>query len=198
MEAHSDDDVLDRYFAAADAEDRSAWEQELFRRHYPRVVAWCLRVAGNREEAYDVAQATFAKAHRHLGSFRRESRFTTWLYAITRSECMNFLEARRDRPGPAEDEELDAVADEETPSPHEAIETASSGRWVRALLDRVLDETEKRVFTLHFGDEVPLDAITRLLGLTNRSGAKGYIVSARRKLDRALRGWKASDEAMDA
>jgi DNA-directed RNA polymerase specialized sigma24 family protein len=68
---------------------------------------------------------------------------------------------------------------------------------VRALLDQSLEEIEKQVFTLHYGDDVPLKAITRLLGLTNRSGAKAYIVSARRKLSRAVRQWKTREEGLD-
>lgn len=197
MERLSDDEVLARYFAAAEAEDQRTWVQELFRRHYPKVVGWCLRFAGNREEAYDLAQAIFAKAYRHLGTFRRDSKITTWLYAITRSECMTFLKDRRARPGPVE-ADLEELVDEGESGPHEALERALSARWVKTLLEEVLDETEKRVFTLHYGDEVPLDAITRLLGLSNRSGAKAYIVSARRKLERALRSSRGRDRSLDA
>ena len=199
MQSLSDDDLLDRYFASRDdARVAGACVQELFRRHYPKVVSWCLRFTGNRDEAHDLAQGVFTKAHRHLGAFRRDARFTTWLYAITRSESMNWLEAKRSRPATVDEEALAEVVDEETTDAQEALERATSVAWVKALLDRVLDETEKRVFTLHFGDEVPLDAITRLLGLTNRSGAKAYIVSARRKLERALRGTNSPDQALDA
>ena len=45
--------------------------------------------------------------------------------------------------------------------------------------------------TLHYGDEMRLDAITAALGLTNASGAKAYIVSARRKLNMAVTRWKS-------
>jgi len=48
------------------------------------------------------------------------------------------------------------------------------------------------VFTLHYAEDVPLDAITRLLRLENASGAKAYIVSAKRKLARAAERWKAA------
>ena len=60
------------------------------------------------------------------------------------------------------------------------------------LLAETLDETEQAVFTLHYGDDLPLDRITRMLGLQNASGAKAYIVSAKRKLARAAPRWKAS------
>jgi RNA polymerase sigma-70 factor (ECF subfamily) len=193
----SDDEVLAGYFAAGNAKERAAFTEELFRRHHRRVVAWCLRFTGDREEAHDLAQAVLAKAYRHLGSFRGHSSIATWLYAITRSECMTFLRTRRHRAARVE-ADLAEVLEEQGPGPHEALEREASARWVNAILDRVLDETEKRVFTLHFGDDVPLDVITRLLGLSNRSGAKAYIVSARRKLARALRSYQPHDLALDA
>ena len=46
---------------------------------------------------------------------------------------------------------------------------------------------EARVMLLHYGEEMPLNAVSRKLGLTNKSGAKAYVVSARRKLNAALR-----------
>jgi len=50
--------------------------------------------------------------------------------------------------------------------------------------------TEARVMTLHYAEELPLDAVTQLLKLDNASGAKAYIVSAKRKLARAVSRWK--------
>jgi RNA polymerase sigma-70 factor (ECF subfamily) len=163
------------------------------------VVGWCLRFTGEREEAYDLAQTIFAKACRHLKSFRGQSKISTWLYSITRSECMNHVKSRSRRPPAAEgDYEIDDLPDRAGPRPDQGLEQQAWSRLVHGLLDRALDDTEKTVFTLHYGDEVPLDSITRLLGLSNRSGAKAYIVSARRKLRRAARLWKARDEILDA
>lgn len=201
LDALSDSDLLANYLAAKGREEAAIWVRELFRRHYPKVVGWCLRFAGDREEAYDLAQAIFAKACRHLRSFRGQSKISTWLYSITRSECMNYLKARSRRPAPAEGDELDELdelPDVASPPPDQALERQGWARLVHTLLDQALDETEKQVFTLHYGDDVPLDAITRLLGLSNRSGAKAYIVSARRKLRRAARLWKARKDILDA
>ena len=67
-----------------------------------------------------------------------------------------------------------------------AIEASDARVVVRRLMDEALNETEKRVMTLHYGHDMRLDAITAALGLTNTSGAKAYIVSARRKLNIAV------------
>ena len=53
-------------------------------------------------------------------------------------------------------------------------------------MNKSLDETESKVITLHYVHELPLNSITRLLGLENQSGAKAFIVSARRKLERVV------------
>jgi hypothetical protein len=57
---------------------------------------------------------------------------------------------------------------------------------MRKMWNEILDETERRVMTLHYVDEMPLQVVTRLLGLKNVSGAKTYVVSARRKLKTAV------------
>jgi RNA polymerase sigma-70 factor, ECF subfamily len=49
------------------------------------------------------------------------------------------------------------------------------------------DPLEARVMTLHYGYEMPLAVITQRLELTNPSGAKAYIVNARRKLSAVIR-----------
>jgi hypothetical protein len=63
-------------------------------------------------------------------------------------------------------------------------------------LSATLDQTEQVVFTLHYGDDMPLDTISRLLRLENTSGAKAYIVSAKRKLARAARRLRMRGEAL--
>ncbi len=59
-------------------------------------------------------------------------------------------------------------------------------------MTRTLEPLELRVMTLHYGHEVPLATITRELALSNPSGAKAYIVNARRKLHAVLhrQAWK--------
>src|ERR1700722_11808800 len=63
--------------------------QELFRRHHPRVTSWCYRMTRDPERALDLTQEVFLQAFRRLDSFRGDSRFSTWLYSITRNHCLN-------------------------------------------------------------------------------------------------------------
>lgn len=56
----------------------------LFRRFYPKVLSWCRRFSGDQQEASDLAQDVFLRIHERLHTFKGRSRFSTWLYTVTR------------------------------------------------------------------------------------------------------------------
>lgn len=191
----SDETLLSRYREAEGQQKRAAADQ-VFARYYERVGRWCFRFTGERESAADLAQEVFLKAHRHLESFRGTAQFGTWLYSIVRNEAFNRARSSASRAIESEsDEELIQVPALE-PDPEELATRSSSSRRLHQLLNATLDETERTVFTLHYGEDVPLDAITRLLRLENSSGAKAYIVSAKRKLSRAVERWFVRGEKL--
>lgn len=183
----TDEELAGRYQGATDSAEREQYIDELFRRNYARVARWCLRFTPDPEAAADLSQEVFAKAYQSLKSFQGQSKFSTWLFSITRNHCLNVLKVKA-----RQATELKADVDEnfliEIPddreTPYTALERAGAAKAVSEMLNESLDETEKIVFTLHYGEDVPLDAITRLLNLDNASGAKAYIVSAKRKLAR--------------
>ncbi len=57
----------------------------------------CWRVLGSEEEARDVAQEAFLKAYRALAGFKKEARFSSWLYQIAINLCRDRLRRRRIR-----------------------------------------------------------------------------------------------------
>jgi RNA polymerase sigma-70 factor (ECF subfamily) len=159
---------------------------ELFLRHQARITRWCYRFTHDRESASDLAQEILLRAFRNLDSYRGECRFSTWLYVIARNLCMSAIQKRSCEPvWVAKTSPVD-FPDTASVDVHTAVEIEQSRRrsW-RFILD-TLDETEARVMMLHYGQEMPLNAVSRMLGLTNKSGAKAYIVSARRKLAAAM------------
>jgi len=192
LEWLSDEELVARSRAATGSPPAVELIDELFRRHYGRVARWCFRFTSDRESAADLAQEIFTKVYRSLGSFQGQSKFSTWLYSVAKNECLNAVKLRPT--GDAGDEMLGERSDLDESDSGVAAEQLSSAHLARQLLNEALDETEKTVFALHFGEELPIEAITRLLGLRNASGAKAYIVSARRKLSRLIERWKAQDQ----
>jgi RNA polymerase sigma-70 factor (ECF subfamily) len=190
MDPLSDEELIAQFRLAPGSDRSRPFVEELFRRHQTRVVTWCYRLTGDRTQAVDLAQDVFVKAYSSLDTFRANSKFTTWLYVIARNRWRDDLRARQTRPREAPEA---AMFDEEPSADNEALaalEASDARVLVRRLMDEELDATEKRVMTLHYGHDMQLDAITAALGLTNASGAKAYIVNARRKLKRAVKRWK--------
>ena len=159
---------------------------ELFHRYHARVTAWCFRFTRNRSRALDLAQEVFFRAYRHRGGFRGDSRFSTWLYAIARNHCLSSI---KKIPDPVDAGEIVPVRlrDWSTTPPDITIERKQRHREMWRVIHDTLEPTEARVMALHYGFELPLAAITQKLALTNPSGAKAYVVNARRKLDRVIK-----------
>lgn len=57
----------------------------LLARLRPRVYRWALAAAANADDAEDVTQDVVLKLHRKLKTFRGRSRFSSWLYRVTRN-----------------------------------------------------------------------------------------------------------------
>ncbi len=195
MEPLPDEELVARYRAQPGSPEAQRWLNELFGRHHGRVALWCLRVTGDRESAADMAQEVFIKVFRHLDSYRGDSRFTTWLYSITRNHCFNQLRSRAAAPETVDDPVMTELPDL-APGPDRQMEQESTAGMVRDLVRTSLTEVEQQVMTLHFVEELPLDSVTRLLKLENPTGAKAYVVSAKRKLSRAFERWKAREQRM--
>jgi len=68
--------------------DESAF-QDLIRRHERRVFRLLYRMMGSKEEAEDVAQEAFLSLHRHGHRFRREARFSTFVYRVAANAALN-------------------------------------------------------------------------------------------------------------
>jgi len=189
MSTLSDEELIAQYRLAPSSDRSRILLEEMFSRHQRRVAAWCYRLTGNRTQAADLAQEVFAKAYQSLDRFRSDSKFTTWLYVIARNQWRDELRARQARPI----ESPEDAAGDAGPWSENAALAALDARDARVVVEQLmrdaLDETERRVMALHYGHGLRLDAITASLGLTNQSGAKAYIVSARRKLKTAVERW---------
>ncbi len=54
----------------------------------------CLRMLGDFDEASEVCQEVFLAAFRNIRKFRRDARFSTWLYRIAANRCLTRLKRR--------------------------------------------------------------------------------------------------------
>jgi RNA polymerase sigma-70 factor (ECF subfamily) len=185
ISAVTDENLMLLLQSAQDSKPLDELFAELFRRYQTRVATWCGRLVRDPGRGMDLAQEVFLRAYRYRHTFRGHARVSTWLYAITRNHCLNAIRKL----------EMDPLARLEEFPPHLAdalgdvhanAENAQAFERLWTIINQTLTAMEKRVMALHYGHELTLEAITRACRLSNPSGAKAYIVNAKRKLKRVL------------
>lgn len=98
MTEPDEQDAYDRALLLAHAAgDANAFE-ELVRRNRQRMWAVALRTLSDPEEAADAVQDACLSAFRAAGSFRGDSRVTTWLHRIVVNACLDRLRRTAVRP----------------------------------------------------------------------------------------------------
>lgn len=149
-----------------------------------------MKYVKDEEEARDVTQEAMLLAYRHRGSFRGDSRFTTWLYRIAATTALMHLRKKRRTPilisTSSSDE--DELPREETPAPGASPEQASlssqEARLAAALLGEMGDKYPT-IFAMRFLDGYSESEIARKLRL-NVSTVKTRAYRARAHLRRRL------------
>jgi RNA polymerase sigma-70 factor, ECF subfamily len=86
--------ISDNELATMAANGDMAAFEEVYRRHHRRVFLVCLRMLGTAEEAEDQTQEVFIHLYRKIGSFRGDSKFTTWLHRLTVNQVLMYFRKR--------------------------------------------------------------------------------------------------------
>ncbi len=171
----------------------------LVRRYDQSVLRLALHMLGNEQDAQDVHQEAFIKAYRHLGNFRFECSFYTWLYRIVTNLCLDQMrrrKSRREDPATISDasgEEMDLLAnvrdDRSMANPGRELDRKAMAEGINAALDK-LTPRERTVFELKHYQGLKLRTIGEMLSTTEET-AKNTLFRATRKLRASLQELRA-------
>jgi len=191
LQRAEDDDLI----RDAQKGDREAFDS-LVRRYDQSVLRLALHMLGNEQDAQDVHQEAFIKAYRHLGNFRFECSFYTWLYRIVTNLCLDQLrrrKSRREDPATVLDaggEEMDLlsnISDQRAmANPARELDRKHMGESINQALDK-LTPRERTVFELKHYQGLKLRTIGEMLNTTEET-AKNTLFRATRKLRANLAG----------
>ncbi len=178
-----DGELIERWRAG----DEVAFET-LVRRHERRVFGLVLRMLGSREEAEDVAQEVFLNLHRNGHRFRKEARFSTFVYRVAVNAALNRRRALGRRRARLEGLIRRQAGGDDLPYTPRDPEDSILGSELRARLQREileLAETLRAPLVLHDIEGLPYAEIASILGIVEGT-VKSRIHRARRALRRRL------------
>lgn len=108
-----------------------------------RVFAVAFRMLGDRAEAEDLTQEVFVALYHSIGTFRGESRLSTWVYRITKNRCLNRLKFLKRR-------KVGDLADIDDPAVQKGVADPDTGEGTaRDPLRRLHGDRVARVLEAH-------------------------------------------------
>src|SRR4051812_7117429 len=156
------------------ARDERAFN-ELVKTYERRVFGLVFRMLGSRAESEDLTQEVFVQVFKAIGTFRGESKLSTWIYRIAINLCKNrskYLRVRHD----GEQQELETVAERvplgesrganvgQVSRPDEMM----SGKQVEQIVQRAILQLEpsfRECLVLRDVEELSYEEIEQITGL---------------------------------
>ncbi|RMG11519.1 MAG: sigma-70 family RNA polymerase sigma factor [Deltaproteobacteria bacterium] len=175
--------------------------EALVRKYQRRIYRLAYGMVRDPEEAMDLAQEAFVKAHRNLARFKGDSSFYTWLYRITKNLCIDHLRRRRGETV----EYDDGIRREEVAGTPLGLDSRSKDTSpLRATLDRELAEKLEAALATLSEDHRAILLLREIEGLSYEALAetleikKGTVMSrlfhARKNMQKALRDYLSEEE----
>jgi RNA polymerase sigma factor (sigma-70 family) len=138
---------------------------ELVNRYKNFVFSLILKFTDNREDAEEISQDVFVKAYRSLADFRGESKFSTWLYTITRTSSITFLRKRKLDTTSIDNEKMQVqLENKDSGFRADLVEAKSRQAMVNQAI-AMLNPDDAQIITLFYKAEQSLEEIGRILGM---------------------------------
>ena len=140
---------------------------KLVDRHKDMAFSIALKIVRIREDAEEIVQDAFIKAYQKLSSFRKDAKFSTWLYRIVYNGAISHTRKRRLEsteltPGTIENYSVDEIS--------EGVNQMNKQRQ-KELVNKLIDQLPALEFTLinlYYRQELSVDEIS---GITNLSAS---------------------------
>ncbi len=161
------------------AVDNSSQElTRIYKENYKNIYYLVLSFVKNRENALDLTQDIFMKAFLQIHSFKGDSTVSTWLYAIAKNHCLEFIRKNsricHELVGLA-----NQVADAEYDPGEELIQEVRRN-WIEKSLDGI-DNPERNILYLKYKMRLSVREIQDRLDLSE-SAVKMRLQRARKRI----------------
>jgi RNA polymerase sigma-70 factor (ECF subfamily) len=196
MSTKAQEVALDRLLVDRFKSGDDAAFNEIVGRHWTRIYSVVHQMLRNQQDAEEVTQDVFIRAHRGLAAFRGESAFSTWLYQIATNLAHNrywyWWRRKRDKSvsfdqpiGPDEDSAtLADIIPAEVEAPDEISVTSEFAERVAAGMEK-LGKKHREILVLRNVQNHSYEEIAEILGISVGT-VKSRIARAREALRELL------------
>ncbi len=153
----------------------------LVNRYKDMAYTLALKITKNEDDAEDAAQEAFIKAFKQLHTFKKESKFSTWLYTIVYRTAIYNIRKKKNNV------EYITEANSKHHAEHTILETIEK-KEQQLIVQQAIDslpETELLIVTLFYINEATIAEIETITGLSE-SNIKVKLFRARKKLKQKL------------
>jgi RNA polymerase sigma-70 factor (ECF subfamily) len=164
--------------ARVDANGTACDFEEIVRLHSSRIFNFVFQMTRQRQDAEDLVQQTFIKAHKNLHRFDGTRPIINWLLTIARHSTLNHFRGSK-----RWEEVPDSTASNE-PSPATVAERREEKENLWADARRLLSQREFHVLWLRFGEDLSVEETARVAGLT-QTHIKIIVFRAKQRLMKA-------------
>lgn len=154
---------------------RNPFFEEIYDRYADKVYRKCLSFVKDQAKAEDFTHDIFLKLIVRVGSFKENSKFSTWLFSITYNYCMDQLRTTKKMAEDELTESIDVIDDSD-----DIQEMEMDAKRLREVLDGISPE-ERTILLMKYQDDFSIKDIADTFGLTE-SAVKMRLKRTREKL----------------
>ena len=159
--------------------------QSIFDRYSRPILSFIYDMTGKRDVAEELAQETFVRAYRNLGTLNDADKLSTWLFGIARNCALEHLRSRRREEHKVEmDDPAVMNLSNSEPLPEGALLNKEFNQVIQRAL-AALDEDKRTVFTLKVFHQRSYEEIADITGFSIAK-LKTDLHRARREMRRRL------------
>ena len=183
----------DRIFVERAQSGDTAAFRKLVERYQQKIYYLALDMTGNQHDAEDLSQDVFIKAYRHLGKFRGDAKFSSWLYRITVNTCIDkgrkkSVKAMTLKENIEETDMPHQTFGSDVSAPEDKAESGLMQQHIEKALQALTDK-ERSVFVLRHYQHMKLSEIADILKITVGT-VKSTLFRAIQRLQKELAFYK--------
>ena len=163
---------------------------KLINKYQSSVVNTCFGFVHNRADAEDIAQDVFVEIWHSLSKFRKESKFSTWVYRISVNKSLNFIRKNKKHSSNISinnfgnnDKQLDIEADKNTLASFGVEEKERAEILYKAI--NSLSKNQRIAFTLNKYEDLSYKKIADVMDIS-LSSVESLIHRAKINLQKKL------------